>query len=302
MAAGLDISALSDAALLCAVADGELSHTDPAVARRIAAIPAAQARILTQQKLREAVSDAIGGPSVPQALRDRIASAMAAETHAANIAAFSQPAFGDAPISPDLTTQPSFWRRSTRYAAAAAFIAFIGVVMVTGQDLGGTLPGTDRAQLINFVFDTHNDSEKCNDTRSRRLCFATVNEALTTAQSVLGHTPPDLGPAIAAAHEDGVQFLGLGECNMPGEAGSVQLFFHDGPTGAYTSVFIQQDVGAVHKLNNTCAYCRSRCRISGDELAVWRRNDLVYIIYATNNEAGDVIRRAFATPVSRRRL
>ncbi len=291
----VDIRELSDAALVCAVADGEVDRGAPGVAERLASIPGVEAQIAHQVKLREGVARAMSAMATPAGLRDRVRVALAGESPAA---AESHEVIGG--VVGD-TRDRSFWSMAPRFAAMAAMLALVGFVLVRGQTMSGSLPGAQRAQLINFVSDAHQDCEKCPVTRGRRLPADCQKKACEKSMSVLGQTPPALNEAIAVLGKAGIEFAGLGECNMPGDGGAVQMLFK-GDGECYTSLFVQQDMGALPALEPDCAYSKKRCKISGDQLTVWRHDGFIYYLYTSSAQASDLLKSAFGVPSMRRSL
>jgi hypothetical protein len=88
---------------------------------------------------------------------------------------------------------------------------------------------------------------------------------------------------------------------MPGDGGAVQLMFLD-PSGSYTSMFIQMDTGAMPVLDPDFAYGRERCRVTGDELTVWRHDGFIYYLYTASPHAANALKAAFGVPSMSRAL
>lgn len=288
MAQDVDIRTLSDAALIRAVADGEVAAVDPEVAERLAGIADADARIAFEQRLRAGVARAMVG-AAPQGLRDRL------------LAAFERDAEGG-PISTPLgdTRATSFWVSSTRWFAAAAVLTLIGLVIVGGQGLGGALPGVQRAQLINFVYDAHHDCESCEVTRSERLSALCHQSAAAKAKEVFGRMPMALAETLRILGDRGLAFEGLGPCDMPGEAAAVHLLFKG--DDRFSSLFIQSDDASLRRLGDSCCYARQRCKIQGDQLTVWRSEGFIFYFYSSDGRATEAVRAVLHAPETVRRL
>lgn len=233
--------------LIRAYADGELSAADAAAFEaRLANEPDLARRVAFERALRDRVSSVLGdSPSAPDALRGRIAAALASDTDETSL----PPAQTDV-IGGD--TNRGFWSRSrVNVFAVAACLALVGGAVL----IGIFLPNIDQqqqraaaAQLVQeaaaLIATEHNLCADNADRRAAKLRFDDVDAAALGIATYLETPDDDLVPDLSALD---LTFIGAGPCKVPGEHRSVHLMFKGLANGANAdsmlSIYLTADAG-----------------------------------------------------------
>ncbi|HHN78073.1 MAG TPA: hypothetical protein ENK11_05285 [Phycisphaerales bacterium] len=256
---------LSPAALLRAVADGELppdrlgSHRDDSVENRLA----------FERALRDATARVMDGPRAPEGLRRRVE----------QIAAERERLAEALEARADETRSRSFWGGRVVAALAAVLVLTVaGVFVARFTRVGGPHEMLAyRTNLATFVSAEHTRTLD-DHVANRKYIYTTVGDAVRKLAPTL-HGDPEVLPI-----EDGVAFRGAGPCGVPGVGPSCHFQYvitkSDGTT-ATVSIFIKQDHSELDLEENVAYRIKTdECGLSGYEILVWRRGGLLYTLVA----------------------
>lgn len=278
--------------------DGELDADEAAqVEQLITQNPSLQAQVKFERALRESVDTSMRAtcPAAPADLKSRICQAWADDSPATSGEESHPPVIGrvDGSSSHEATSK-SRWaipQRANLLMIAATLVLVTGVVLVsifapTIDDLGNPQNLISVSEVAEFISQEHGQCAHNKDHRQTKGHYHSSAEAETALASYMGDrsvTVFDLSQS-----DVGYQFIGGGECCMPGGEQSCHLIYarqpraDDNPTRTapyIASVFVEINTGQfdldVVPGQMDFVPCHPG---STHQVAVFTRGDLVYFV------------------------
>ncbi|MEM0984009.1 MAG: hypothetical protein AAGI17_08680 [Planctomycetota bacterium] len=293
----LDPEQMSREARIRAVADGEIGpeHVSESDAGAVA----------FEQSLRSAVGRAMASGeqfTAPAGLRDRIASAVAADSGTPDSEA-------DNTVSDDefarrldaraeQTRSASFWSGSTIVSIgtlAAAVVMMLAVFSFNSRNQT-TAPSAYTTTLAQFVAAEHMRTTPESDAAESKFIVTTHDDAVAQlaerlgAPTALPTSDTDEGGDVGMS-KNAVRFRGLGNCKVPGEGTSSHAqYLIQGPQGAtsHVSLFVKQhddmldlETGVTYEVDTAA------CGVDDSRIIVWTDGSVTYVLVA-QDAAGKV--------------
>lgn len=278
---------LSRAAALRAAADGELAP------HKLGDVSDSEdASIAFEKALRESVGRVMGNKSAPDALRQRIAAALAAapEPAAADTGALRTP-MGD-------TASRSFWSGTRRRFALAAMLALVVTAAIVASFQFSLFRGSGISAAIHFIDNEHDRCATFGKAFERKFTATTDADSIRTAVEILNSIPSVLEFPIASLQQAGYEFAGLGGCRIPGDGKSVHLIYRSSRQAVEPmSLFIQVDTGATD-LAEGRSYIHHLADEADQTICIWRIDGFIYYLFTIGDEARRVAGAAFRAPAA----
>ena len=288
---------MSDAALLRAAADGELSAEQrEQLDRHLSRSLEGHARIQFEKELRDAVGRVMQMPAAPTALRASVGriiesardSEPTPELKLTEAPAPAKPAREDE--RPSIQTRPApFLVKRQAWMSALAAVLVVGVASVLvwqATKLAGVQLTDDqrdyRSRLVGHVADEHKRVINPQVAASK-LSLHEPEEVRAFFQQVVGSVPEMQGLTVGTST---LSFAGAGNCHVPGsDGGSAHIRFDlIAPNGAVkqiVSVFVKADNGELPLTPGvTYAMDTKACGQSGTRVLTWTDGTLVYFMVA----------------------
>lgn len=264
-------------ALLRAAADDELTPEQQArLDAHLAAHPEDAARIEFERRLRVATSRVMSDVRAPAGLRGRIE----------RIGAEHEP-------------RRPIWRQPRVVGLAASLLLVAGLLVVLSIPASPVGPQARyRATLMSFLDREHARCWVDTDTILDKFHVREPDELPQQAETLLGRSVSfddfdDL---------EGLEFVGGGECVVPGRSPSMHLGFRtDGTRGeadVAVSLFVQIDPGKLAMQEGVTYRLTSERRIAREACTIyaWTHDGLLHFMVADNANACDLGRRALGAP------
>lgn len=271
---------LNLAALIRAAADGELPDEQQArLDAHLASHPEDASRIEFERQLRSATGRVMSGVSAPDGLRARIEQigneAMAVQTR-----------------------EPSFWSRSSWLGLAASVLVVGGVLTALMAPMSPVGPDARyRASLISFLDREHVRCWIDSDVILDKFDVRESDMLPAEAESLFGRAvvQDDFGDF------DGLEYVGGGQCDVPGRAPSLHLGFKTdgsrGEAGVAVSLFVQADNGRLEMAEGVTYRLTSGRRASGVcTIYAWTHDGLIHFMVSDDAGACDFGRAALGAP------
>lgn len=276
---GEQLSLSSDAALVRAAADGEVTAADQ---RRLDGLldsnPDWSSRMEFERSLREATGRVMGAVSTPAGLADRVRAAIRADDELAD---------SIEALSPE-TRKPSFWTRRTWMSVAAVFVLGLSAALILqANQLSRVNLSSDqlayRQQLAGFLTTQHDKT--CEDLvkaqHGGKLKFLDPTEYEAEMAKALNHAVKV--PSCDRSRK--VYFAGGGRCGVPGQGPSGHMVYN-ADFAPDISVFIKLDNGELPlKEGRTYALATEDCGLAGTRILT-RSVDGVLYFFVFHDSAG----------------
>ncbi len=265
--------AAARAAVLRALADGEISEGEACTRLGIASLSASDRRAVGfERRLRQSVGVAMSATCAPAGLRRRIENAIARED-------------GEPDTSP---LQPAGWsinRFAGTLATAAVLAISAGVVWVmynraAPQPTNIAATPSLLVQTASAAIDTHRAQASDSLWAIKKLAARDEASTLRICKEWLGHEPD-----LSRICTDSAKLVGAGTCELPHALGrSVHILVTvpcDGGIRRDASLFIMHDQGRLEVGTFGIKDVGSRCSKDAAVL-VWREAGLVYLLVTGN--------------------
>jgi len=267
---GDEVTLTSDAALLRAAADGEVTAADQ---RRLDGLldahPHLQSSLEFERALRDATGRVMGAVSTPAGLADRVRAAIRADAEVAD----SIDALGEQ------TRKPAFWARRTWMSVAAVFVLGLSAALIIqATQISQVSLSADqlayRQQLAGFLSTQHDKT--CQDLveaqKGGKLKFSDPTEYEAEIAKVLNHAVKV--PRCDRSRK--VYFAGGGRCGVPGEGPSGHMVYN-AEFAPNISVFIKLDRGELPlKEGRTYALATEDCGMPGTRILTRSVDGVLY--------------------------
>ena len=271
-----DWSGVSDASLVRAHADGELSDHEGAALRERLGADAIDHGTAFEMQLRLRVAATLSTVSVPPAVRERVIRALR-EEESADSGSILRPERG-------------FWSSGgARLAAVAAMVALVAGVFLLGPR---TEPASAPAILSEAAQHLRTAHTGCLEDPSRFIADLSGSDGSTSPEAFVAGAVGDV-PVRLDLDEHGYRLAGIGGCEIPGGGKSVHLLYEriEGH-GEPVSLFLQQATGPQRELREGVVYTNGRD--TPPLIRIWRDGDVVYYMITSCPVGCSTVESAYA--------